>query len=182
VRIRPYTSAQRLVFDGTRCTGADITGPDGPERIDAGLVVVCAGAYGSPALLLRSGIGPEAALARLGAGPVSVLPGVGANLMDHPWCLLDVDVTDAALIEARPVGGALLRYELPAERGEHVEAEIFPWQTRPYDPASPPTWVSFTAALMAPRSRGRFELGPPDPSCTSATWPRTPTPRTWRGS
>jgi choline dehydrogenase len=163
VRIRPDTSAQRLIFDGTRCTGADITGPDGPERIDAGLVVVCAGAYGSPALLLRSGIGPEAALARLGAGPVSVLPGVGANLMDHPWCLLDVDVTDAALIEARPVGGALLRYELPAERGEHVEAEIFPWQTRPYDPASPPTRVSFTAALMAPRSRGRFELGPAGP-------------------
>ena len=163
VRIRPDTSARRLVFDGTRCTGADVTGLDGPERIDAGRVVVCAGAYGSPALLMRSGIGPEPVLARLGAEPVSVLPGVGANLMDHPWCLLDVDVTDAALIEARPVSGALLRYELPAERGEHVEAEIFPWQTRPYDPACPPTRVSFTAALMAPRSRGRFDLGPAGP-------------------
>jgi choline dehydrogenase len=83
--------------------------------------------------------------------------------MDHPWCLLDVDVTDPALIEARPVSGALLRYELDAARGEHVEAEIFPWQTRPYDLASPPTRVSFTAALMAPRSRGRFELTPAGP-------------------
>jgi len=169
VEIRPDTTAQRLVFDGTRCTGADVTGPDGPERIDAGRVVVCAGAYGSPALLMRSGIGPEDVLGRLGADPVSILPGVGANLMDHPWCLLDVDVTDPALIEARPVSGALLRYELhsepgkPGERGEHVEAEIFPWQTRPYDLASPPTRVSFTAALMAPRSRGRFELGPDGP-------------------
>jgi choline dehydrogenase len=173
VRIRPDTAARRLVFDGTRCTGADVTGPDGPERITAGRVIVCAGAYGSPALLLRSGIGPEAALARLGADPVSVLPGVGANLADHPWCLLDVDVADAALIEARPVSGALLRYELPSvpgesvsgdsEPGEHREAEIFPWQTRPYDLVSPPTRVSFTAALMAPRSRGRFELGPDGP-------------------
>jgi choline dehydrogenase len=162
-RIRPDTAAGRLVFDGTRCTGADVTGPDGPERITAGRVIVCAGAYGSPALLMRSGIGPEPVLGRLGADPVSVLPGVGANLMDHPWCLLDVDVTDPALIEARPVSGALLRYELDAARGEHVEAEIFPWQTRPYDLASPPTRVSFTAALMAPRSRGRFELTPAGP-------------------
>ena len=112
---------------------------------------------------MRSGIGPEAVLARLGAEPVSVLPGVGANLMDHPWCLLDVDVTDPALIEARPVSGALLRYELRGGPGEHIEAEIFPWQTRPYDLASPPTRVSFTAALMAPRSRGRFELSPAGP-------------------
>jgi choline dehydrogenase len=160
VRIRPDTAAGRLVFDGPRCVGADVTGPDGPERISAGRVIVCAGAYGSPALLLRSGIGPEGALARLGADPVAVLPGVGANLADHPWCLLDVDVTDPALIEARPVSGALLRYELPGPPGEHREAEIFPWQTRPYDLTSPPTRVSFTAALMAPRSRGRFELRP----------------------
>jgi choline dehydrogenase len=168
VRIRPDTAAGRLVFDGLRCVGADVTGPDGPERITAGRVIVCAGAYGSPALLLRSGIGPEDALARLGADPVSVLPGVGANLADHPWCLLDVDVADPALIEARPVSGALLRYELPSisgdsEPGEHREAEIFPWQTRPYDLVSPPTRVSFTAALMAPRSRGRFGLGPDGP-------------------
>ena len=165
VRIRPGTAAGRLVFDGTRCTGADIAGPDGAERIEAGQTIVCAGAYGSPALLMRSGIGPEAVLAGLGAeaAPVSVLPGVGANLADHPWCLLDVDVTDPALIEARPVSGALLRYELARGAGEHVEAEIFPWQTRPYDLVSPPTRVSFTAALMAPRSRGRFELGPGGP-------------------
>jgi choline dehydrogenase len=58
---------------------------------------------------MRSGIGPEQVLTRLDADPVSVLPGVGANLTDHPWCLLDVDVADAALIEARPVSGALLR-------------------------------------------------------------------------
>ncbi|HEX4256945.1 MAG TPA: GMC family oxidoreductase, partial [Streptosporangiaceae bacterium] len=184
VRIRPDTAAGRLVFDGSRCVGAEVTGPDGPDRISAGRVIVCAGAYGSPTLLLRSGLGPEDALARLGADPVAILPGVGANLADHPWCLLDVDVTDPALIEARPVSGALLRYELdsthqshqhshqphqshqphePDQPGEHREAEIFPWQTRPYDLTSPPTRVSFTAALMAPRSRGRFELRPDGP-------------------
>ena len=172
VRIRPDTAAGRLVFDGTRCTGADVTGPDGPERITAGRVIVCAGAYGSPALLMRSGIGPEAALARLGADPVSVLPGVGANLADHPWCLLDVDV-DRPGADRGPAGqrrAAALRAAGDARSRGAREAEIFPWQTRPYDLVSPPTRVSFTAALMAPRSRGRFELGPDGPQLTSATW------------
>jgi choline dehydrogenase len=163
VDIRPDTSATRLIFDGERCVGAEVNGPDGAERIEADRVVVCAGAYGSPSLLMRSGIGPEGVLARLGVEPVSVLSGVGQNLHDHPWCLLDVDVVDAALIEARPVSGALLRFELPDAEAEHVEAEIFPWQTRPYDLTSPPTRVSFTAALMAPRSRGSFTLEPDGP-------------------
>jgi choline dehydrogenase len=55
------------------------------------------------------------------------------------------------------VSGALLRYELP---GDHVEAEIFPWQTRPYAPSVPATQVSFTAALMTPLSRGQVTLTP----------------------
>jgi choline dehydrogenase len=47
-------------------------------------IILCAGAYGSPAILLRSGLGPAADLQALGI-PVGVdLPGVGANLLDHP--------------------------------------------------------------------------------------------------
>jgi choline dehydrogenase len=170
VEIRQDTTATRLAFDGTRCTGALVTSTGvtgtwvtdtaGAEVIRAGRVIVCAGAYGTPELLLRSGVGPEHVLAALGVEPVSVLAGVGANVQDHPWCLLNVDVREAALIEARPVSGALLRYELDDARAEHVEAEIFPWQLRPYDLSSPPTTVAFTAALMAPRSRGSFTLTP----------------------
>lgn len=165
VRIHADTTAIRLTFDGTRCTGALAgrtadTGQAAPEAIRAGRVIVCAGAYGTPELLIRSGIGPEHTLAALGVDFVSVLPGVGAAVQDHPWCLLNVDVREAALIEARPVSGALLRYELDDPEAEHVEAEIFPWQVRPYDRTSPPTTVAFTAALMAPRSRGSFTLTP----------------------
>jgi choline dehydrogenase len=155
VNLRVNTTVQRLVFDGTRCAGADVLGPDGPERLFAGTVVVCAGAFGSPLLLMRSGIGP--------AGTVSRLDGVGENLQDHPWCLLDIDVTDSRDIEARPVSGSLLRYDLPADPTHHgtpthLEVEIFPWQTKPYVPSAPATRVSFTAALMTPLSRGRLEL------------------------
>jgi choline dehydrogenase len=157
VDVRTGTQAIRLLFDGTRCAGAEVVGPEGQQRLYADRVVVCAGAFGSSLLLMNSGIGPEAMVRHAGARLVSRLDGVGANLQDHPWCLLDVDVTDLAAIEARPVSGALLRYELP---GDHVEAEIFPWQTRPYAPSVPATQVSFTAALMTPLSRGRVTLTP----------------------
>jgi choline dehydrogenase len=164
VDIRAGTEVQRLVFEGTRCVGADVLGPQGPERLRAGHVVLCAGAFGTPLLLLRSGIGPEADLRQAGIELVSPLDGVGANLQDHPWCLLDVTAAELADIEARPVSGALLRYELPGEpAAEHVEAEIFPWQTRPYDPSVPATQVSYTAALMTPLSRGQLTLGPDGP-------------------
>jgi choline dehydrogenase-like flavoprotein len=46
-------------------------------------VIVCCGAYGSPALLQRSGIGNGALLAPLGIDTAHHLPGVGENLQDH---------------------------------------------------------------------------------------------------
>lgn len=45
---------------------------------------MCAGAYGSPAILLRSGIGPAADLRELGIPVVTDRAGVGAHLLDHP--------------------------------------------------------------------------------------------------
>jgi choline dehydrogenase len=54
----------------------------GTETIAAGEVILCAGAFDSPRLLLLSGIGPAAELARLGIAPIAELP-VGENLMDH---------------------------------------------------------------------------------------------------
>jgi GMC oxidoreductase len=60
------------------------------EEIRAQEVVLSAGTYASPALLLRSGIGPAAALRQLGI-PVAVdLPGVGQNLFDHPAVSVDL--------------------------------------------------------------------------------------------
>lgn len=73
------TPVDRVALDGTRATGVlTVTG----ERIDAGVVVLCAGAYFTPAILLRSGIGPESELARHSIPLVAALP-VGDVLLDH---------------------------------------------------------------------------------------------------
>jgi choline dehydrogenase len=62
-----------------------------PRELAADRIVLSAGAYGSPPILLRSGIGPAAQLRRLGIEPAADLP-VGRGLMEHPGCPFPVAV------------------------------------------------------------------------------------------
>lgn len=82
--IRAGTTVRRIVMDGARATGVELEGAAGPETIDAGRIVLCAGALHSPWLLLRSGIGPADHVQANGVRPVLDRRGVGANLQDHP--------------------------------------------------------------------------------------------------
>ncbi|MFM7784887.1 MAG: GMC family oxidoreductase, partial [Gammaproteobacteria bacterium] len=61
------------------------------ERLEilAGTLVLAAGAYGTPLLLERSGIGDPAVLRAAGVAVTHALPGVGANLHDHPMVRAD---------------------------------------------------------------------------------------------
>jgi 5-(hydroxymethyl)furfural/furfural oxidase len=74
----------RLVFDGVRCTGVRVRGPDGDREIKAREVIVCGGAIHSPMLLMRSGIGPAHELRAHGIAVVADRRGVGKHLMEHP--------------------------------------------------------------------------------------------------
>jgi len=78
------TLVDRVVLRGGRASGIRVVGPQTEEEIDGDLVVVAAGTFCSPAILLRSGIGPAAELVELGIPVEADLPGVGANLQEHP--------------------------------------------------------------------------------------------------
>src|SRR3954471_24329428 len=84
LRIVPDILADKLALDGTRVTGLDLVGPAGSSHIAADRVILTAGAYGSPLILLRSGIGAADELRALGVTHCHDLPGVGRNLQDHP--------------------------------------------------------------------------------------------------
>jgi choline dehydrogenase-like flavoprotein len=74
----------RILFDGERAVGVEVLRNNVVERVRAEReVVVCAGTYHSPHLLLLSGIGPADELRALGIEPKIDLP-VGKNLHDHP--------------------------------------------------------------------------------------------------
>jgi choline dehydrogenase-like flavoprotein len=73
----------RVLLDGQRAGGAVVLVEGHAVALDANLVIVSAGAFGSPGVLMRSGIGPADQLAELGIAVALDLPGVGANLQDH---------------------------------------------------------------------------------------------------
>ena len=69
-----------LIRDG-RCTGAEYLRAGSPERARAmAEAIVCAGAVGTPQLLMLSGIGPAGHLRHTGIRPAADLPGVGEDL------------------------------------------------------------------------------------------------------
>ena len=75
---------ERVLVRGGRAAGAAVRDGRRLAEIGASRVVLSAGAYGSPAILLRSGIGPAGELAAIGVKPALDLPGVGRNLHDQP--------------------------------------------------------------------------------------------------
>jgi choline dehydrogenase len=90
VRTRAFVS--RVLFQGRRAVGVEVSrgawygGPrrGAPvDRIEAGKVILAAGAISSPQLLQLSGVGAADHLRGLGIDVVHDLPGVGQNLQDH---------------------------------------------------------------------------------------------------
>ena len=73
----------RINFSGTRATGVSYRRNGKLHSVNAGEVVLCAGAINTPQLLQLSGVGEAGHLASLGIRPVVGLPGVGENLQDH---------------------------------------------------------------------------------------------------
>jgi choline dehydrogenase len=84
----------RVLIDQGRATGVRYIRDGAAMEIEAGEVMVSAGAYGSPAVLQRSGIGPARVLETAGVPIVADLP-VGEGLRDHPQCLFIVHAPPA---------------------------------------------------------------------------------------
>jgi predicted dehydrogenase (TIGR03970 family) len=78
--VRGGVNVRRVIVERGRAVGVETA--DGAVR--AAEVVLCAGAVGSPHLLLLSGIGPAGELRRAGIEVVADVPGVGAEFTDHP--------------------------------------------------------------------------------------------------
>jgi choline dehydrogenase len=74
----------RVLFEGLRARGVEYAVRGVVQRLDCEReVVLCAGAFGSPHILLLSGVGPAAGIEPHGIRVVHELMGVGANLQEH---------------------------------------------------------------------------------------------------
>ena len=91
LEVRTSTFALRIVFEGSRAVGVEAVKDGVVETIRAEReVIVAAGAFQSPVLLMLSGIGPAEDLALFGMPVREDLP-VGRNLQDH--CMVNLNYT-----------------------------------------------------------------------------------------
>src|SRR6266540_5042514 len=166
------TQVDRLQLEGGCVVALEVMGPDGRQTIEAGRVIACGGTYGSPAILLRSGIGPSSELAALGIETKLDLA-VGQNLHDHPAVYLKYSGTPklmAAMLDFVAKGGVLFSEQTIAKfRSKYCtsayDLHLFPVGGQFTDTAD--SWeFLLPVANMIPLSRGSVQLTSADPFAT----------------
>jgi choline dehydrogenase len=148
----------RVLFDQGRAIGVLTVG--GAE-VPAGEVILSAGSYGTPAILLRSGVGPAADLAELGIGVVADLP-VGQHLQDQPFYYNAYALKTEAL-DMRPAVGALLWTQSSEARGDDLDIHIAVTHLMPPEYSPTGGAIVLSVAVVKPDSRGTVTLRSRDP-------------------
>jgi len=183
LQVRSSVLAQRIVFEGNRAVGVEVVQDGKVETIRAEReVILSAGTYQSPVLLMLSGIGPEEDLSPLGLQVRENLP-VGRNLQDHlmvnvnyvteqPGLFGILTPENFELLETEgrgplssniPEAGGFFRTrdDLPAPDLEfHFAPSIFYDEglNAPTDPG-----IAFGPVLIKPNERGWVKLRTPMP-------------------
>jgi choline dehydrogenase len=181
--IRTDCLATRVLFSGTKARGVEFTHSGKLEQVQAAReVLLCAGAIGSPQLLLLSGVGPAAELEALGITVKAASAGVGRNLQDHlDFCTLNqcpVPITyDFTRAQAFAVGlryfltrsgpgvsnvaeaGAFARTHLASDERPDVQLHFVPAQLDEHGRNRlPGHGFTVHACVLRPASRGTLTL------------------------
>ena len=155
----------RLHVEHGVCTGVSYLRQGAPARARVGgEVIVCAGAVGSPQLLMLSGIGPADRLRALGIDPVADIPAVGENLQDHPIAMASYALP-APRSSSRYNHGEVYAALRSSRAGAYPDLHLFPILL-PLAPARrqpPAAGFALVAAVVAPDSRGSVRLASADP-------------------
>ena len=191
--VKTKAHATRLLFDNGRAVGVEFETPRGRERAMAGReVIVSGGAFGSPQLLLLSGLGPAQHLQDMGVAVVKDMPGVGSNLQDHfnTYCTYRISRNlslnalqyslphrlmagaQYVLLRSGPMSGnglyvgALVRSDKRLERPD-LQLNISAWstieRTRDGIVSHPFPGISISPVHLSPDGRGTVRLKSNDP-------------------
>ncbi|PWK59216.1 GMC family oxidoreductase [Roseicyclus mahoneyensis] len=168
-RLILVTDAQvsRIVIEGGRAVGVEyVTGGRREEIRASREVILTAGAFLSPQLLMLSGIGPADHLRAHGINVVSDLPGVGQNLHDHlllPVCYRASLVLDAPQLLSE--AGIFLYTGVSDRSTSSPDLQFFFGPIQFADPQYVDGGPGFTLVpiLAQPRSRGTVRLASADP-------------------
>ena len=166
--IRANCMVDRLVLEGSRVRGVRLI--DGNIE-EAECVTLCAGSIGSPAILMRSGIGPRRDLEALGIKSLIDLSGVGTRVWDHAAVPIRlVPQAGECVIGRDPRMQIMARFTAPGSSQtddmqlvmtSHLDLRSAPALM---EEAGVPVVAALRVALMLPRGYGRLSLVSPDPA------------------
>lgn len=147
----------RLILDGVQVRGVVLT--DG-RKLFAGEVVLSAGSYASPAILLRSGIGPESELDRHRISPTIVRDGVGQGLIEHPAVQISFEADSVHAEEGPRIAATILANSFTGN--DDIDLHVHALQPVATASSGRSTYT-FSIGLLVPHSRGTVTLNSADP-------------------
>lgn len=158
---------QRLRLDGGRCTGVELIHGGDVHRVAAEHeVIVCAGAFDSPKLLMLSGLGPAAELRRHGIEVRGDLP-VGEHLQDHvfsPLVYSSAAPVPPAIPGVMQFHGTMFWHSRAGLPGPDLQALLGHLPHTPWAVEGAFEGYTLTSMLVRPASRGTVRLAGADPS------------------
>lgn len=167
--IRGHAHVQRILFEGKRASGVEVEVDGLLQTVHGGEIVLAAGALHSPAVLLRSGVGPKEQLSSLGIAVMHDLPGVGENLKDHPSVVLVARPKDGVVTSGQPLQQVGLRFTAEGS-DEQNDMQMYMWsQDANFTPqlrfvADTQFLFMLCPTLQRPKSTGSVRLKSADPN------------------
>jgi choline dehydrogenase len=164
--IQGNTLTRRLIIEDGRVVAAEVERDGQVERVRGRLFVLSTGSLQSPAILMRSGVGPRAQLESLGIDVLRDVPPVGAKLSDHPALSMRARVKDPSIIDAdHPIVQTILRYTSKDGPRNDLQIEAFSFSTRGGTNAGDPQpdSIAIAAVLEQVEGTGTLTLGSADP-------------------
>lgn len=160
LRVLANAHVARVRWQGRRAVGADVQIAGRATALDAEHVVLAAGAIHTPAILLRSGVGPRDELHRLGLPVIRDLP-VGARLLDHPGFAVFLAPRAGVARPSDPLLQTVLR--VPSERSTGTaDLQIQPGSSSGLRlPLTP--FVTIMGHVGKPQGAGTWRLPSADP-------------------
>jgi choline dehydrogenase len=150
------TVVTRLLWDGDTVRGVEIDRNGERGTVDAGEVILSAGALASPHLLMVSGVGPADDLRAIDVSLVADVPGVGRNFQDHPSISMNLRLSDAVdTSQVGPSSPVILSYTAEGSELRNDMLLSLPWYR---GNEFMPEVLSFSCRLNLPVSKGFLRL------------------------
>ena len=191
--VRTGCMATAITFKGKKATGVEYADSRGMHKATAGKeTIIAAGAFGSPKLLMLSGIGPASDLKKVGIKARENMPEIGKNLHDHcdidivyelkkdnsldrykkwhwaAWAFIEYTLFGKGPITSNVVEGAAFSYDRKGKRGLSPDFQFHFLPGAGVEAGVPPipsgNGCTLNTYYVRPKSRGELKLLDNDPA------------------